>query len=165
MRARDVTRLRLTEDCSPPHGAAEPGVYSALVALRSTRTSNRSRVSYLGQADDGTIGTPLRQCSRPRHGIPYVFDFGAENSRHRLDEFWRKLRAGARLPSVRLHDLRHSYASFAARGSETLPMIGRLLGHAKVGSSARYAHLDDTTALSIAERLGFLIAGRLLTAV
>ncbi|WP_394652433.1 tyrosine-type recombinase/integrase [uncultured Sphingomonas sp.] len=70
-----------------------------------------------------------------------MFDFGAENGRHRLDESWRNLRVEARLPGVRLHDLRHSFASFATQRSETLPMMRRLLGHAKLRSTSRYAHL------------------------
>jgi integrase len=43
---------------------------------------------------------------------------------------WSKLRDEAGLPGVRIHDLRHSFASHAAARSETLPMIGKLLGHA-----------------------------------
>ncbi len=76
------------------------------------------------------------------------------SSRNALDWFWRTARNDAALPEVRLHDLRHSFASFAARRSETLPIIGKLLGHAKVTSTARYAHLDDASALSAAEIIG-----------
>ena len=45
--------------------------------------------------------------------------------------------------SVRLHDLRHTYASFGAGGGLGLPIIGRLLGHAQTATTARYAHLDN----------------------
>ncbi|WP_183982403.1 tyrosine-type recombinase/integrase [Sphingomonas jinjuensis] len=71
-----------------------------------------------------------------------------------LDGFWRAIRTDAALPGVRLHDLRHSFASFAARRSETLPMIGKLLGHAKAESTSRYAHLDDGSALHACEPRG-----------
>ena len=47
------------------------------------------------------------------------------------------------MADVRLHDLRHTFASHAAMQAETLPMIGKLLGHASVQSTSRYAHLDD----------------------
>lgn len=68
-----------------------------------------------------------------------------------IDWFWRKLRRDAGLEDVRLHDLRHNYASLAARSSETLPMIGKLLGHANINSTHRYAHTDDqTTVASVA---------------
>jgi len=71
-----------------------------------------------------------------------------------IDSFWRQLRKRAGLHDVRLHDLRHNYASHAARSSETLPMIGKLLGHASVNSTQRYAHLDDETILRAASAIG-----------
>jgi integrase len=74
-----------------------------------------------------------------------------------IEGFWTLVKAEAGLPGVRLHDLRHSFASHAAAQSETLPMIGKLLGHAKLQSTARYAHLDDAPLLDAAERIGELI--------
>lgn len=56
--------------------------------------------------------------------------------------------------SEQLHDLRHNFASHAAMNKETLPMIGRLLGHTRVQSSARCAHLDDEHVLEAAEQIG-----------
>ncbi len=79
-------------------------------------------------------------------------------SRGALDGFWRAVRTEATLPGVRLHDLRHSFASFAARRAETLPMIGKLLGHAKTASTARYTHLDDSSCLQASERIGRLLS-------
>lgn len=72
--------------------------------------------------------------------------------------FWAEVRAEANLPGVRLHDLRHSFASHAAARSETLPMIGKLLGHARLQTTSRYAHLDDGPVLDAAKRIGELIA-------
>jgi len=72
--------------------------------------------------------------------------------------FWLKVRAEANLLGVRLHDLRHSFAGHAAVRSETLPMIGKLLGHAKLQTTSRYAHLDDSHVLDAANRIGDLIA-------
>ena len=74
-----------------------------------------------------------------------------------VGHYWRMIRAEAGLGSMRIHDLRHSFASHAAAASETLPMIGKLLGHARVDTTARYAHLDDAQLLDIAERIGALI--------
>lgn len=71
-----------------------------------------------------------------------------------LNHYWLDMKRSAGLPDVRLHDLRHSFASYAARGSETLPMIGKLLGHRKLGSTSRYAHLDDVRLLEIAQDIG-----------
>ena len=65
---------------------------------------------------------------------------------------WLRLRARAGLDGVRLHDLRHSWGSRALALSESLPMIGKLLGHTKVTTTARYAHLArDTEKLSAAK--------------
>ena len=56
-----------------------------------------------------------------------------------------------RFQEIRIHDLRHSYASLLASGGASLPMIGALLGHANPSTTARYAHL----ALDPLRRLSF----------
>jgi integrase len=72
--------------------------------------------------------------------------------------FWKDVKAEANLHDVRIHDLRHSFASHAAARSEALPMIGKLQGHARLRTISRYAHLDDGPVLDAAERIGQLIA-------
>jgi len=75
-------------------------------------------------------------------GNPWVFPGKNPGSRvARLANHWQVLREKADLPDVRLHDLRHSYASRALAVGESLSMIGKLLGHVKVETTARYAHL------------------------
>ena len=64
------------------------------------------------------------------------------------------LPAGAGLDDVRIHDLRHSFASRAPALGEGLPMIGRLLGHTQVQTTARYAHLALDTVKASAARIG-----------
>ena len=71
-----------------------------------------------------------------------------------LSHYWYEFRDAAGLPPLRLHDLRHTFASHAAMNKETLPMIGRLLGHASVKSTARYAHFDDENVLKAAQEIG-----------
>lgn len=75
-----------------------------------------------------------------------------------LDSIYRKTRKMAGLEQVRLHDLRHSYASHAATMSETLPMIGKLLGHKSLAMTARYTHLDDKAIITANETIGNAIA-------
>ena len=94
----------------------------------------------------------------PRLGNrPEVFWDDVRDRPISLDYRWQQWRSEAGFPGVRIHDLRHSFASHAAGMSETLPMIGKLLGHAKIASTARYAHLDDGAVLAAAERIGSLI--------
>jgi integrase len=58
-----------------------------------------------------------------------------------LEKPWRAIRAAAGLDDVRLHDLRHAFASVAASSGMGLPIIGKMLGHSQPATTARYAHL------------------------
>jgi integrase len=62
---------------------------------------------------------------------------------HDLKRPWDHIRHAAGLEDVRLHDLRHTHASFGVASGLGLPVIGRLLGHASPLTTARYAHLAD----------------------
>jgi integrase len=77
-------------------------------------------------------------------GNPFVIP-GERQCRHmvNLEKPWRRLRNRAELPDVRLHDLRHSFASVGAGAGLGLPIIGALLGHTQAATTARYAHLAD----------------------
>ncbi len=81
-----------------------------------------------------------------------------------LQHPWRRIRARAELDDVRIHDLRHSFASRALALGEGLPMIGKLLGHTQVQTTARYAHLARDTVKASAARIGDSIDGDLATA-
>lgn len=74
-----------------------------------------------------------------------------------LEHQYRNARAEAGLKHVRLHNLRHSFSSHAAMQAEKLPMIGELLGHSRIQSTARYAPLDDRMVLAAAEQIGELL--------
>ena len=71
-----------------------------------------------------------------------------------LQHPWRRIRERAGLDDVRIHDLRHSFASRALALGEGLPMIGKLLGHTQVQTTARYAHLARDTVKASATRIG-----------
>lgn len=90
-------------------------------------------------------------------GNELVFPSSKTGGRINLTDFWHGVRQEAGIGSVRIHDLRHSFASRAAALSETLPMIGKLLGHSSIQSTARYAHLDDADTVETAQRIGDLI--------
>ena len=60
-----------------------------------------------------------------------------------VQKAWERVRAAAGLSSVRLHDLRHSFASFAVANGASLYLVGKALGHADTRTTERYAHLTD----------------------
>lgn len=77
-------------------------------------------------------------------GNPYLI-CGQKEGAHlvNLQKPWKAIREEAGLHDVRLHDLRHSFASVAVASGMSLPMIGKLLGHTQAQTTARYAHLAD----------------------
>jgi integrase len=75
---------------------------------------------------------------------------------------WKSIRQRAGLSGVRLHDLRHSYASFGVAGGNSLFIIGRLLGHRDLKTTNRYAHLGDDPLRTGADRIARQVADALL---
>ena len=85
----------------------------------------------------------------------------------RLSNFnshWYCVRKRAGLEDVRLHDLRHSFASRALALGESLTMIGKLLGHTKIQTTARYAHLARDSIKLSAARVAASIGADILPA-
>ncbi len=86
---------------------------------------------------------------------PHVL--GAKRGTTFVEEPWRRIRKAAGLDDVRLHDLRHSFASVAAAGGMGLPIIGKMLGHTQASTTQRYAHLQPdpvaAAAAKVAERI------------
>lgn len=125
------------------------------LALPDSKTGAK-RV-YLGTAALEVLATIERQPDNPYvicGKVPgqYITDF---------QKPWRRIRKRAGLEDVRIHDLRHSFASGAVSMGESLPMIGKLLGHSQVQTTARYAHLADDPVHSAAERISQSIAANL----
>ena len=89
---------------------------------------------------------------------PYVI-VGKKPGSHliNLQKPWRRIRKLAGLENVRIHDLRHSFASFAAGLGHDLHMIGKLLGHTQTQTTHRYAHLADDPVKHANEKVGTLI--------
>ena len=76
-----------------------------------------------------------------------------------LDPFWQRIRAEADLSDTRLHDLRHSHATFALRHGESVLAIGRLLGHANPQTTLKYIHIADALAREAIETVGAALEG------
>ena len=87
-------------------------------------------------------------------GYPYVIVGTKEGAcLQDLQKPWRRVRKAARLEDVRIHDLRHTFASEAVMGGESLPMVGKILGHTQAQTTARYAHLADDPLQSVSDRV------------
>ena len=92
-------------------------------------------------------------------GNPHIIA-GAKDGAPRADlnRPWAAVRRAAGLEGVRLHDLRHSFASVGAGASMGLPIIGKLLGHSQAATTARYAHLDADPLRRAVDTIGATIA-------
>ena len=91
---------------------------------------------------------------------PYVF-CGVKQGQPiiNIQKPWRRIRAMADLDDVRLHDLRHTFASVAVMNGMSLPIVGALLGHSKPQTTARYAHLAADPLREAAEFIGEKMSG------
>lgn len=121
--------------------------------LRLPDSKTGAKVVHLGESAVAV----LRGIAR-REGNPWVIAGRRPGTRiASLHYPWGRIRTLAGLDDVRIHDLRHSFASGGLRVGEGLTMIGRLLGHSEVKTTARYAHLADDPVKAAADR----IAGRI----
>jgi integrase len=99
--------------------------------------------------------------SLDRIGPYVVLGDDPEKPRADLKRPWEAVGKRAGLEGVRLHDLRHTYASFGAGGGLGLPIIGKLLGHTQASTTQRYAHLDADPLRRASEAIGGRIAAAL----
>jgi integrase len=84
----------------------------------------------------------------------------AGGHRTKIDDAWKALCKAADIPGVRVHDLRHSYASILASQGLSLPIIGALLGHSNPTTTHRYAHLLDDPLRRATEAASAVITGK-----
>jgi integrase len=89
----------------------------------------------------------------------YLFPGRDGNGYLDIRSSWEAVRKTAGLEDVRLHDLRHSFASILVSAGASLPLIGALLGHSNPSTTARYAHLFLDPLRAAAERVGAIVTG------
>jgi len=146
----DIIRLLLLTGCrrSEITGLSWSEVREEELALMDAKTGPRT--------------VPLNSRARaildrqPRTGSPFVFPSPLDPSRPRTSDLklWYRIRREAGIEDVRLHDLRHTFASHAVMNGVPVPVVSRLLGHAHVQMTLRYAHLADRDIEAVAERIG-----------
>ncbi len=121
------------------------------IVLSSDRSKTGARRIPLSNAAMET----LAQISRDS---PFVFPAQRPNSTsghtQALPRVWDRIRIEADLPDLRLHDLRHSFASFAAEAGASLQLIGKALGHTQIKTTERYAHLRDDPLQAMVDLVG-----------
>ena len=95
-------------------------------------------------------------------GNPYVIP-GGKPGQHlkNLQSLWDRVRVAAAIQDVRVHDLRHTYASVGVNSGHNLSVIGKLLGHTKILTTQRYAHLADDPLRQATEQIGATLAATL----
>ena len=91
-------------------------------------------------------------------GCPFVFPNKKRTKPTLLDPWWPQFRRRCALPDVRIHDLRHSFASTAIMDNVALATIGKLLGHVLPETTAKYAHLADDVIADAAQRVSGSLA-------
>jgi integrase len=119
---------------------------------------NKPKTVYLNPASMEVLQSLMSKADN-LDASPWVIR-GHKRGEHlvNLRKPWHRIRKDADIDGVRLHDLRHSFASMAAAGGMSLPMIGKLLGHTQTQTTARYAHLADDPAKRAAAQVGNHIA-------
>lgn len=97
-----------------------------------------------------------------KKGSPWVFPAASGKGHHvGMPRVWRKLKAMARLEDVRMHDLRHGFASIAVADGSSLYLVGKVLGHSQAATTQRYAHLQLDPVRAVADRTSRKLAGAL----
>jgi integrase len=114
-----------------------------------------------GKAHRVPLSAPARDLLAEMHARadgPALFPGrrGAEQQ-YSLKTFWAAVCKAAQISGVRVHDLRHSYASYLASAGLSLPVIGALLGHASPNTTHRYAHLLDDPLRAATDRVGAMV--------
>jgi integrase len=138
-RLSEITKLRW-EEVQPPR-------------LQLLDSKTEAKMIYLNRQCEAILA------SLPRDRSPFVFVTPTGAKPISLDMVWNEVRRSARIPDVRLHDIRHSYASAGIMDGVPLATIGKLFGHALHETTARYAHVADGAVAEAAQRVSGSIAG------
>ena len=122
--------------------------------LRLPDSKTGAKIVYLNAPARALLQELPRMADNPR----VIPGMRADSASAAIDKAWASARAAAGLADVRLHDLRHSFASVGAAGGLSLPIIGALLGHKHTTTTARYAHLSADPLRAANDAVGARIA-------
>ncbi len=122
--------------------------------LRLPDSKTGAKIVYLNAPARALLQELPRLADNPR----VIPGMRAESASAAIENVWARVRVAAGLIGVRLHDLRHSFASVGAAGGLSLPIIGALLGHKHAATTARYAHLSADPLRAANDAVGARIA-------
>jgi len=97
----------------------------------------------------------------PKAGNYVIAGRSPDKPRHDLKKPWAAVLRRAGVSSARLHDLRHTHASFGVNAGMGLPIVGKLLGHSQSSTTERYAHLENDPVRRASEKIGGKLAAAL----
>jgi integrase len=132
----------------------EAGVWTKPSAHTKQKAEHRVPLS----APATQLLSALRE--KAKSDAEFVFPGRSEAHRVEFKRAWAEMCKAAKIASVRVHDLRHTYASLLASAGLSLPVIGALLGHTQPATTARYAHLLDDPLRQATERVGAVVTGK-----
>jgi integrase len=131
-------------------------IWTKQAAYTKQRRTHRVPISH-----EAVALIPLRRDAVPK-GCPFLFPGDVEGQPVvELKRFWAQMRATAEITNVRIHDLRHTFASLLVSGDASLEMIGKLLGHTQSGTTQRYAHLIESLLRAGVNAVGEMLKPRL----
>jgi integrase len=115
-----------------------------LTWTKPATTTKQRRVHRVPISDEAAV--IVRQCRQAVvAGCPWLFPGDTPGQPvQEVRRFWRRIQKEADIEDVRIHDLRHTFASLLVSGGASLEMIGKLLGHSQMQTTQRYAHLMDS---------------------
>jgi integrase len=131
-------------------------IWTKQAAYTKQRRTHRVPISH-----EAVALIRLRRDAVPK-GCPFLFPGDVEGQPViELKRFWARMRTTAEIPDVRIHDLRHTFASLLVSGGASLEMIGKLLGHTQAGTTQRYAHLIESPLRAGVNAVGEMLKPRL----
>jgi len=151
-----LTGARLTEGRTLRWDALDLDAKTA--TLHEHKTARRTGAKNI-ELPDGAVGLLKRRMSAKKTDDVYVFGGASPRPERGVEHAWERVRKAAGV-SVRIHDLRHTYASLLAAAGHDLLTISRLLGHSGIQVTQRYAHLTKSKTAGAANDAAKLFAVR-----
>jgi integrase len=162
--AADIIRILLFCGCRRGEALA---MRWADVDLSAGTWSKPASSTKQKEAHEVPLSAPVRQLlseirerqAGKRHALPTFVFPGNGDTGHvvEIKKSWWRICKAAQITGLRIHDLRHSYASQLASGGASLPLIGALLGHSNPVTTSRYSHLFDDPLRAATEKVGAVI--------